>query len=161
MYITCPNCRQQIEDTEAKCPYCNTEINEENPGMVSGRNIEDYKDMPEEIRLMYGFSKRRKIKLYLEVSYVASILLAVPLMLILFGYPAAVGLFVILSIAFLIIASETKCFRCPFCDRMTPGYHVPPYFNIPRSAELLAGAAHSVKSAIKDDQCPFCNGRSL
>ena len=39
MYITCPNCKQQIEDTEAKCPYCNTEINEENRGKDNTQKI--------------------------------------------------------------------------------------------------------------------------
>ena len=70
MHITCPNCRQQIEDTEAKCPYCNTEINEEDRGNAKGRDISDYKDMPQDIKLMYEFGKRKsKRDKVLQVSF--------------------------------------------------------------------------------------------
>lgn len=160
MYITCPNCKQQIEDTEAKCPYCNTEINEENRGKVIGRNISDYKDMPEEVKLMYEFSKRGKIKLYLTVSYIVSIFLLVPLIMILFGFNVAVGLFAVLSIAYLIIASETKCFRCPFCDRPLSGPSRHPH-KITPGADLISSACDTIKSGANGEQCPFCNARSL
>jgi predicted amidophosphoribosyltransferase len=159
MYITCPNCKQQIEDTEAKCPYCNTAISEENRCEVIERHISNYKDMPEEIKLMYEFSKRGKIKLYLTVAYVVSIFLIVPLIMILFGFNVAVGLFVGLSIVFLIIASETKCFRCPFCDRLLPVRRHP--YKLKPGPDLISTAYDAVKSGASDDQCPYCNARSL
>ena len=159
MYITCPNCKQQIEDTEVKCPYCNAEINEEDRSKVNGRDISDYKDMPEQIKLMYEFGKRRKIKFYLIVSYVVSIFLLVPLVLIFFGYPAAIGSFVVFTIAFMIIASETKCYRCPFCDRMLPAHSLPGVHDDRRG--MISGTYDMIKSADTSEPCPYCNGRTL
>ena len=159
MYITCPNCKQQIEDTEAKCPYCNTAINEENRCEVIERHISNYKDMPEEIKLMYEFSKRGKIKLYLTVAYVVSIFLIVPLIMIFFGFNVAIGLFAVLSIVYLIIASATKCYRCPFCDRLIPGRRHP--YKVKPGIDLVSAAYDTVKSGASDDQCPYCKAKSL
>ncbi len=159
MHITCPNCRQQIEDTEAKCPYCNTEINEEDRGNAKGRDISDYKDMPQDIKLMYEFGKRKKIKFYLVASYAASIVLLVPLVMIFFGFPIAGGVFAVLTIAFMIIASETKCYRCPFCDGIDRGKRLPLVHDDGRG--MISGAYDMIKSADTGAPCPFCNGRTL
>ena len=79
--------------------------------------------------------------------------------MIFFGFPIAGGVFAVLTIAFMIIASETKCYRCPFCDRMLPANRLPVVHDDGRG--VISGAYDMIKSADTSEQCPYCNGRTL